>query len=110
MTTKERLEAVVRKMQHEQHISRDALVHGWCNVFSVEAKKAIPDAVIVASDFGGLIDEHEFLKIGNKYYDAQDTSGVDSPDQLKYFRKDFGHFTIPKGYRTQVTIRKWPHL
>jgi len=52
----------------------DAINSGLCDLFAEAMKRKIPQATI-------LYDEdvdHEFLKIGNRFYDAENPKGSDS--------------------------------
>lgn len=114
MTTHDHLEDIVGSLRNKYKIRRYDLAHGYCDVFAAEVKRQIPNSVIFESEFGNQIDGHYFVRIDGRFYDAQDTAGVTSIDQLKYVR-DFhgGVAAVRKCMRageldmTPVDIERW---
>lgn len=104
------MEQVIEVMHKKYGINRESMAHGYCDLFSVEAKKLLPSAVIVTTDYGNLIDEHQMLKVGALYYDAQDTQGVSSPEQLKYFKRDFGKLRVPASYAPKMWAKTYTRI
>ncbi len=58
-------------------LRRERLNYGWCYQFAYVVKKLHGDIAELQFDYG-----HAWVKIGNKYYDSDCPTGVDSPDHF----------------------------
>lgn len=60
-------------------LKKTDLVNGYCDKVANFVKNIFPEAKIYKTK------DHYFLMYKGKYYDGENTSGVDSPEKLNYF-------------------------
>ena len=54
--------------------------NGWCAQWARRVRRLIPRAQVIHDE------EHSFVELDGRYYDAEELDGVDDPQDLPFYR------------------------
>jgi hypothetical protein len=83
--------------QHEYGDNPLWINHGRCQDFAEDLKTKFPEAKMYWAYSGKFTPYHWFVKIGNRYYDAEAPEGVDRTLDLPTFKR-----SKSKGLRLEI--------
>ena len=73
----------------KEKITRLSLIEGYCNDVTIFIKWLFPESEMMMSD------SHSFIKYNNKYYDGYDYNGVESYNNLYFFKDNSPKYIKP---------------